>query len=175
MAGMDAPRHPELLPLVYDELHGLARHYLRGERAGHTLQATALVNEAWLRMGDRSSVDRQHFLAIGAQAMRRVLVDHARKRDRVRRGGGQWQRVTLDEPLTPGGACDFDLVEMSDLLDALAERDARAAQVVELRFFGGLTIEETARVLDVSTGTVDNDWFAARAWLSRELKRGGAG
>ncbi len=167
----DAPRHgDEILDEVYAELHRLAGHYLAGERRGHTLQATALVNEAWMRLRDRAAVDREHFLALAAQAMRRVLVDHARKRDRVRRGGGEWKRVTLDEPLVNGGARELDLVELDDLLQRLEQHDARAVKVVELRFFGGLTIEETATHLGVSTGTVDNDWYAARLWLGRELR-----
>jgi len=158
-----------ILPLVYKELHRLAERFLSRERHGHTLQATALVNEAWLRVGERSDIDKEHFLALGAQAMRRVLVDHARRRGRLKRGG-QWQRVTLAEPATPDGSCDVDLVEINDLLDRLAKRDERAAKVVELRFFGGLNIAETARVLGISRGSVDNDWFAARAWLARELR-----
>ena len=117
--------------------------------------------------------DREHFLTIGAQAMRRVLVDHARRRGRDRRGGGAWQRVTLNA-VTPGLPEDLDLVELNDLLERLTERDERSARVVELRFFGGLSIDETAAVLGVSSGTVDNDWYAARAWLRRELKRGDA-
>lgn len=159
----------DLLPLVYDELHRLADHYLVEERQGHTLQATALVNEAWLRMGDRQPVDREHFLAIGAQAMRRVLIDHARGRDAAKRGG-RLQRVTLGEPLTPGGGAEVDVLEIDEALQRLAQRDPRGARVVELRFFGGLSIDETARVLGVSSGTIDNDWFTARAWLRRELR-----
>ena len=183
MAAPDPPDDPaaprpvpaaELLPLVYDELRRLAQRYLTSERREHTLQATALVNEAWLRMEGRAVVDREHFLAVGAQAMRRVLIDHARRRKRDKRGGSDWQRVTLAEPVTPGGSPDIDLLELHDLLESLAARDARAARVVELRYFGGLTIDETARVLGVSSGTVDNDWFAAKAWLGREL-RGRAG
>lgn len=164
------PAGAALLPFVYDELRRLAAAYLAGERSNHTLQATALVNEAWLRIGERSAVDREHFLALAAQAMRRVLIDHARTRDRDKRGGGAWQRVTLAEPVTPGGTTEVDILEIHEVLERLAARDARAARVVELRFFGGLSIDETARVLGVSSGTVDNDWFAAKAWLGRELR-----
>ena len=167
----------ELLERVYDELRGLAEHYLGRERRDHTLQPTALVHEAYMRMVGREvsrDDERQHFLAIGAQAMRRVLVDHARGRNRDRRGG-TWRRVTLDVPLhgstTSEPANELDLVELSALLDRLAERDERSARVVELRFFGGLSIDETAAVLGVSSGTVDNDWLTARAWLSRELRK----
>jgi len=163
------PSAEQLVPLVYDELHRLAKRFLSRERHGHTLQATALVNEAWLRVGEHSDIDKEHFLALGAQAMRRVLVDHARRRGRLKRGG-EWQRVTLAEPVTPGGSRDVDLVEINDVLDRLAKRDERSAKVVELRFFGGLNIAETARVLGISRSSVDNDWYAARAWLARELR-----
>ncbi len=166
-----------LLPLVYDELHAMAEGYLRNERAGHTLQPTALVNEAYLRLVDRDDVgegDRERFLRIAAQAMRRVLVDHARGRQAAKRGGGSgvWERVTLDEAVAPSGCETVDLVALNDAMDRLAEKKARLSEVVELRFFGGLSIDETARVLGVSDTTVDNDWFVARAWLAREL--GGA-
>ncbi len=166
-----------LLPLVYDELHALAEAYLRRERPGHTLQPTALVNEAYLRLVDRDDVgegDRERFLRIAAQAMRRVLVDHARGRQAAKRGGGSggWERVTLDEAVAPSGCETVDLVALNDAMDRLAEKKARLSEVVELRFFGGLSIDETARVLGVSDTTVDNDWFVARAWLAREL--GGA-
>ena len=166
-----------LLPLVYDELHALAEAYLRHERTGHTLQPTALVNEAYLRLVDRDDVgegDRERFLRIAAQAMRRVLVDHARGRQAAKRGGGSgaWEKVTLDEAVAPSGCETVDLVALNDAMDRLAEKKARLSEVVELRFFGGLSIDETARVLGVSDTTVDNDWFVARAWLAREL--GGA-
>ena len=167
-----SPAAAGFAPLVYQELRGLAEHYLAGERPGHTLQATALVHEAWLRLGERSALDREHFLAIAAQTMRRVLIDHARGRQRDKRGGG-WQRVTLGEPVTPNGGREFDVLVIDELLQRLAERDARAAQVVELRFFGGLSIDETAGVLGVSSGTIDNDWFAAKAWLARKLRTDG--
>ena len=155
---------------VYDELHRLAQRYLSGERREHTLQATALVHEAWLRVGEHGTADRDHFLALSARAMRRVLVDHARSRARQKRGG-DWERVTLSGVLLDDDGRDPDVLEIHELLERLAERDERAARVVELRFFGGLTVPEVARVLGVSTGTVDTDWFAAKAWLLRELRR----
>ena len=164
-----------LLSLVYDELHALAVKYLRRERAGHTLQPTALVNEAFLKLVNRQDIedaDRERFLKIAARAMRRVLVDHARRRDKVKRGGGQWTRVTLDVAVAPSGCKVVDLVSLNDAMDRLAEKKQRLSEVVELRFFGGLTVDETARVLGVSATTIDNDWFVARAWLAREL--GGA-
>jgi len=169
-AGEGTPAADDLAPAVYDELRRLAAHYLAGERQAHTLQATALANEAWLRIGERHAVDREHFLAIGAQAMRRVLIDHARKHNSAKRGGGQLNRITLSEPLTPSRGPEVDVLEIDELLERLAKRDPRGAQVVELRYFGGLSIQETARVLDVSEGTVDNDWALAKAWLARELR-----
>jgi RNA polymerase sigma factor (TIGR02999 family) len=164
-----------LRSLVYDELHALAAKYLHRERAGHTLQPTALVNEAYLKLVNRQDIedaDRERFLRIAARAMRRVLVDHARRRDMVKRGGGEWARVTLDGAVAPSGCEVVDLVALSDAMDRLAEQKQRLSEVVELRFFGGLTVAETARVLGVSNTTIDNDWYVARAWLAREL--GGA-
>jgi RNA polymerase sigma factor (TIGR02999 family) len=161
-----------LLPLVYDELHAVAQRCLRRERRDHTLQPTALVNEAYLRLVDRDDVaeaDRERFMPIAAQAMRRVLVDHARRRNRAKRGGGIWQRVTLGGAVAPAGHDVVDLVALDDALKRLADQDSRLSQVVELRFFGGLSIDQTARVLGVSDRTVDNDWYVARAWLAREL------
>ena len=164
-----------LMPLVYDELHRLARRYMRQERPNHTLQATSLVNEAYLRLIDVNRVewrDRAHFLAVAAQMMRRILVESARNRRRQKRGGGA-VHVNLDDvqALLPDSK-ERDLVALSDALSALAMFDARMGQVVELRFFGGLTVEETAEVLNVSPETVMRDWKTAKAWLLREIRRG---
>jgi RNA polymerase sigma-70 factor, ECF subfamily len=162
-----------LTPLVYDELHRLARRYMRGEQTGHPLQTTALVNEAYLRLVDSRRVgwrNRAHFFAVAAQLMRRVLVDVAR-RQRFQKHGGDWQKVILPDGFEPAVASDTDIVAVDDALQELARLDPRKARVVELRFFGGLSLEETAEALGVSTDTVGRDWRAARAWLSRELKR----
>jgi RNA polymerase sigma factor (TIGR02999 family) len=162
-----------LVPQVYEELHRLAERYMRQERADHTLQATSLVNEAYLRLIDVNRVewrDRTHFLAVAAQMMRRILVEFARNRQRQKRGGGALHVSLDDVPELP----DFkerDFVALNDALSALATRDARMGQVVELRFFGGLTAEETADVLNVSAETVLRDWKTAKAWLLRELRR----
>ena len=163
-----------LTPVVYEELHRLARHYMTGERPDHPLQATALVNEAYLRLIDSSRVQwqgRAHFVAIAAQLMRRILVDFARSRNNQKRGRA-WQQVTLHEDLASAGGRRPDLVALDDALQALAGFDPRKAQVVEMRFFGGLTLEETAAVLGVSIDTVGRDWNAAKAWLYRELSPG---
>src|SRR5262245_42064784 len=160
-----------LTPIVYAELHRLARHYMAGERADHTLQATALVHEAYLKLVDSSRVqwqNRAHFLAVAAQIMRRILVDFARSRGYLKRGGG-WDKVTLDETVVVTADQDAGLVAIDEALQTLARFDPRKAQVVELRFFGGLTLEETAEALGVSADTVGRDWTAARAWLKREL------
>jgi len=161
-----------LMSLVYDDLHALAAAYLRNERANHTLQPTALVNEAYLRLigrDDLGQAGRDRFIRIAAQAMRRVLVDHARRRKMVKRGGGVWQRVTLDGEPAPQ-ACDVvDLVALNDSLERLAEQDPKMGEVVELRFFGGLSVEEVARVLGVSDRTIGKYWLFARGWLAREL------
>jgi RNA polymerase sigma factor (TIGR02999 family) len=162
-----------LTTLVYDELHRLADRYMRGERAGHTLQTTALVNEAYIRLVDSSRVqwqNRVHFFAIAAQLMRRVLVDFARRR-RYQKRGGDWRKITLAEGFDVAARVDDDLVAVDEALQALANLDPRKAQVVELRFFAGLSLEETAEALQVSTDTVGRDWRAAKAWLTRELKR----
>jgi RNA polymerase sigma-70 factor (ECF subfamily) len=161
----------QLIPLVYQELRCLARWYMYGERAGHTLQTTALVNEAYLRLIDSRKVQwqsRVHFFAISAQLMRRILVDFARSRRYQKRGGG-WQKVTFDEGLTVPPRQARDLVRLDSALDALARTDARKARVVELRFFGGLSVEETAEALKVSPDTVLRDWRLAKAWLAREM------
>lgn len=162
-----------LTPLVYDELHRLAGAYMRREHAGHTLQTTALVNEAYLRLVDSSRVqwqNRAHFFAIAAQLMRRILIDFARKRAYEKRGGA-WQRITFADGLGLAADIDFDLLAIDEALERLARLDARKARVIELRFFGGLSLEETAEALRVSTDTVGRDWRAAKAWLKRELQR----
>ena len=167
----------QLLPLVYDELRHLARSYLRRERPGHTLQATALVHEAYEKLADQSRVNwrgRSHFFAVAAQQMRRLLIDDARHRGRLKRGGGD-QRVTLEG--TEGGIVgpEFDLDELLSLDRALTKLeglDRREARVVELRFFSGMSAEEVAGALDVSERTVRSDWAHARAWLKNELSNG---
>jgi len=161
----------ELIPLVYDELHKMARRYMIREQAAHTLQTTALVNEAYLRMVDMRKVqwqNRAHFFAVSAQLMRRILVDFARSRNYQKRGGGK-RKVTLDDALEVSPRQDADLVLLDDALNALAVVDDRKRKVVELRFFGGLTVEETAHVLEVSSDTVMRDWKMAKVWLLREM------
>ena len=161
----------QLIPLVHHELHQIARRCLKGERPGHTLQPTALVNEAYLRLVDLRRVtwrDRTHFLAMSARLMRRVLVDFARSRRYQKRGGGLL-KVSLDEAHAVAVNRGEDLVALDDALNTLGALDERKARVIELRFFGGLSVEETAMVLDVSRDTVQRDWRLARAWLMREL------
>jgi RNA polymerase sigma-70 factor (ECF subfamily) len=161
-----------LMPLVEAELRRLARAYMRRERREHTLQTTALVNEAFLRLTDARRVrwqDRAHFLGISASLMRRVLVDHARHRGYQKRGGGA-QRVTLHEGLVRSADPALDVVALDRALDALAKVDVRKSRTIELRFFGGLSVEETAEVLQVSTDTVKRDWRLAKLWLLRELE-----
>jgi RNA polymerase sigma-70 factor, ECF subfamily len=163
-----------LIPLVYEELHRLARRYMRQERPDHTLQATSLVNEAYLRLIDVNRVvwrNRAHFFAVAAQMMRRILVESARSRQRQKRGGGG-VHVNLDDRQELPDLKEHDLVALNDALSGLATFDARMSQVVELRFFGGLTVEETADVLKVSPETVMRDWKTAKAWLLREIKQG---
>jgi RNA polymerase sigma factor (TIGR02999 family) len=161
-----------LMPLVYDELRRIAAKYMRGQRAGHTLQTTALVNEAYLRLIDSSRVNwqnRTHFFAISAQLMRRVLVDFARAKNSLKRGGERIQ-ITLDERIKAvSDERETDLVALDEALQALAELNERQAQIVELRYFGGLTEEEIAETLNVSTRTVRRDWSIARAWLFRKM------
>jgi RNA polymerase sigma-70 factor (ECF subfamily) len=165
----------QLVPLVYAELRRLARGYMRGERQDHTLQTTALINEAFLRLIDWKNANwqsRAHFFGVSAQLMRRILVDFARARRNAKRGGDR-SRVTLDEALLPAGSAT-DVVAVDDALQSLEALDARKGKVVELRFFGGLSTEETAEVLKISTRTVEREWSLAQAWLRRELaKRGG--
>jgi RNA polymerase sigma factor (TIGR02999 family) len=163
-----------LMPLVYNELHRLARYYMRRERPDHTLQATSLVNEAYLRLIDVNRVEwrnRAHFLALAAQMMRRILVESARNRQRQKRGGGA-VHVNLDDVQELPDSKEHDLVALSDALNGLATFDARMSRVVELRFFGGLTVDETAHVLNMSPETVLRDWKTAKAWLLREIRRG---
>jgi RNA polymerase sigma factor (TIGR02999 family) len=167
----------QLLPLVEAELRRLARGYMARERRGHTLQTTALVNEAFLRLTQARDVpwqDRAHFLGIAARLMRRVLVDHARARNFQKRGGAL-QQVTLDDAVAIAQQPALDLVALDRALQALAAVDERKERVIELRFFGGLSVEETAEVLKVSTDTVKRDWRLAKLWLLRELEGPGAG
>jgi len=168
-----------LVPLVHDELHRLAHRCMRQEQAGHTLQTTALVDEAYLRLVDADNVrweDRRHFFAIAATIMRRILVDFARaRRARKREAILLKAPVDLERLQVAAPQPDADIVALDDALQSLAVFDARAARVVELRYFGGLSIEETAEVLGVSPRTVKRDWAAARAWLMGELQHGGAG
>ena len=167
-----------LTPLVYEELRRLARRYMRQERGGHTLQGTALVNEAYLRLVDVTGVDwqdRAHFFAVSAQIMRRILVDAARARAADKRGGGAARvdhstAVDLDQLPAFGSDRASELCALDDALNALARMDPRRAQVIELRFFGGLTVDETAGVLQISSQSVLQDWKLARAWLTRELR-----
>jgi RNA polymerase sigma-70 factor, ECF subfamily len=171
--GQDAALE-ELVPLVHQELRRLARRYMYGERVGHTLQTTALVNEAYLRLVNSRKVNwqnRAHFFAISAQLMRRILVDSARARGYQKRGGGV-PKVTLDEALMGSKEKGQDLVKLDDALKALAEVDLRKSKVVELRFFGGLSVEESAEVLKVSPDTVHRDWRLAKAWLQCEMSKG---
>ena len=165
-----------LTPVVYDELRRLARRYMRGERPGHSLQTTALVNEAYMRLIDYKSMqwqNRAHFFAVSAQLMRRILVDHARRHN-LKRGGGV-QHVSLEETAIVDDDRPADLVALDDAMNALARIDPRKVQVVEMRFFGGLSVEETAEVLKVSPVTVMRDWSTAKAWLYRELTGGATG
>jgi RNA polymerase sigma factor (TIGR02999 family) len=164
----------ELVSILHGELHQLAKRMMARERRGHTLQATALVNEAYLRLVDAHRVqwrNRAHFLAVSAQIMRRILVEFARSQHRRKRGGGI-RPVALEEALNEmGGRIDANLVALDDALRVLTEKDPRLGQVVELRFFGGLSVEESAEVLGVSAATVMRDWKLAKIWLLRELRR----
>jgi RNA polymerase sigma factor (TIGR02999 family) len=163
-----------LIPLIHGELRRIARRCMAGERAGHSLQATALVNEAYLRLVDAQSVawhDRGHFLAVAARVMRRILVDHARARHYQKRGGHA-PMVTFDEALVVVNEPRQDFVALDDALEALAKFDERKSRVVELRFFGGLTVDDTAAVLKVSPETVMRDWRLAKIWLRREMREG---
>ncbi len=162
-----------LIPLLDRELHRIAKHHMAGQPAGHTLQTTALVNEAFLHLIEArraSWLDRSHFLAACSQIMRRILVDHARRRQAAKRGGGACV-VPLEEAWVVSQEPDTDVVAVDEALDALAKIDPRKAKVVELRFFGGLSVEETAAVLEISGESVMRDWRLARAWLARELDK----
>jgi len=175
-SGGDAGAAERLMPLVYDELRRLARSYLRRERSDHTLQPTALVNEAYLKLVDQTRVswqDRHHFFGIAAQMMRRVLVDHARANAAEKRGG-QRGKVSLDDVNVSTGERAAELVELDDALRRLTEVFPRKGQVVELRFFGGFSVEESAAILGVSDKTVMREWESAKLWLYRELDEGGA-
>jgi RNA polymerase sigma factor (TIGR02999 family) len=164
-----------IVPVVYGELRRLAHHYLRRERTGHTLQATALVHEVYVRLASQGVSDwetRAHFVGVAGHLMRQILVDYARNRGREKRGGRDMHRVPLDEAIAIIDPSECDQWEaLDEALDRLAELSARQAQIVELRYFGGLTIEETARLLAISPKTVKRDWSIARAWLRRELAR----
>jgi RNA polymerase sigma-70 factor (ECF subfamily) len=166
-----------LMPLVYDQLRAIAHKYFQDERPGHTLQPTAVVHEAYLRLVDESRVEwqgRTHFRAICAKVMRRVLIDYARARKRARRGGGQ-QTMVLDSAVAPLDIDGLDAVDLNDALEQLESLDSRQARIVELRFFGGLSVEEVATTLGVSKRTVEGDWTHAKAWLRNELERGASG
>jgi len=170
--------HPEaaerLIPLVYDELHRLAARYMAREAPDHTLQPTALINEAYLRLVDQTRVDwqgRAHFIGVAAQMMRRILINHARDRNAARRGGG-WDRVALEDDLLAAPTQMAEWLAIDEALQRLAAKDEQQCRVVELRFFGGLTAEETAEVLGVSAKTVQREWKMARAWLHREIGKG---
>ncbi|HEX5228566.1 MAG TPA: sigma-70 family RNA polymerase sigma factor [Bryobacteraceae bacterium] len=160
-----------LVPLVYDELRRLAQLYLSREKPGHTLSSTALVHEAYLRLVRQTEVtwqNRAHFFAVAARMMRRILVDHARRHAYAKRGGGA-MTLSLDESVAAAPERELDLVALDDALEALAKLDERQSRMVELRFFGGLSIEETSEVLGVSAPTVKREWASARAWLYREI------
>jgi len=168
----DRSARDRLMRLVYDELHGVARAYMRRERSDHTLQATALVNEAYIRLAAGAEIewqDRAHFFRTAAQAMRRILVDHARRLKSAKRGEGK--KFALEETRLITPSLDLDLLDLDHALDSLAELDPRQTRIVELRFFAGLTVEETAEVLELSTATVKREWRTAKAWLRRELRR----
>jgi len=167
----DEAARDELMPLVYNELHRLAHQYMNRERPGHTLQTSALVNEAFVRLVDQKDVhwqNRAHFFGIAAQMMRRILVDYARGRRYAKRGGSAHQ-VSLDEAMIVSEERSAEVVALDDALKGLAEIDQSKSQIVELRFFGGLSIEETAEILKVSPGTVMRDWTLAKAWLRRQM------
>lgn len=169
--GAASPIADQLLPIVYEELRRLASGQMRREAPGHTLQTTALVNEAYLRLVDadaQSWNSRAHFVRIAARAMRQVLIDHARGR-RAQKRGGDWIRTPLDENAIPSDSDAIDVLALDEAMQHLAELDPLMAQVVELRFFGGLNVQETAKLLDISPTTVKREWRAARAWLLSEI------
>lgn len=162
-----------LIPLVHQELRRLAHHYLKQERREHTLQTTALVNEAYLKLVDHKGMhwqNRAHFFAVAAQAMRRILVDHARTRDALKRGGGL-AMTNLDEAATVADTQAAELLALNDALDQLAHLDARKSRIVELRYFGGMTVEEAAEVVGLSPTTVNREWQSAKTWLLRTMSQ----
>lgn len=164
----------QLIPLVYEEMRRLAGYYMRRQRVGHTLQTSALINEAYLRLLDHKNMkweNRAHFFAVAAQAMRRILVDHARSRNYLKRGGGA-MKVSLDEAVIVAEERAAELIALDDALMGLAAFDSRKSQIVEMRYFGGLSVEETAEVLGVSGVTVMREWRSAKGWLLRELSKG---
>ena len=172
----DQVARDQLMPLVYEELHRLAHRYMKRESPGHTLQTSALVNEAFVRLVGQNNVrwqNRTHFFGIAAQMMRRILVDYARSRNYAKRGGGA-ARISFDEALIVSDERSAEVVNVHEALERLAKFDARKSQIVELRFFGGLSIDETAEVLSVSPGTVMRDWTLAKAWLRREISSDGS-
>jgi RNA polymerase sigma factor (TIGR02999 family) len=161
-----------LVPLVYTELRRLAHYYLQGENTGHTLESTALVHEAYMRLAGRSPLqlqNRTHFFAVASHLMRQILVDYARRRRRAKRDGGR--KLTLDEAVFLRAGRDLDLVALDDALNELSRLDAQQSQIVELRFFGGLSIAQTADLLSISPATVKREWVTARVWLHREMSR----
>ena len=163
----------KLMPLVYSELRRLATNYLRRERAGHTLQPTALVNEAYLKLVDQRNArwqNRAHFFGIAAQLMRRILVDHARQRQAVKRGGQDQQRLSITSAETVIKQPQIDLLALNEAMNELAQLDPQQSRIVELKFFGGLSIEEIAEVLSIGHATVERDWKMARAWLRKQLE-----
>lgn len=167
----DGDANQQFYALVYDELRRLAHHYMRGERRGHTLQTTALVNEAFLRLMPKTAIDwqdRGHFFKAAAGTMRAILVDHARKRKRVKRGAGA-ERVPLDDVLHAYEQQSLDVIELDEALGKLGEVDAQLRQITELRYFTGLTVDEVATVLETSKSTVERGWATARAWMKLEL------
>jgi RNA polymerase sigma factor (TIGR02999 family) len=172
--GKDTEASDAVLNLVYDELHRQARRYLRRERAGHTLQTTALVHEVYLKLVKQKNIaweSRSHFFAVAAKLMRQILIDYARTKHRAKRGGAG-DKVPLENALTVGvGDTDFDLLALDQALTSLAAKEEHLAKIVELRFFSGLSVEDTAEVLGVSDSTVKRDWQMAKAWLRRELIR----
>ena len=173
LANGDRSAADRLMPLVYDELHALAERYMRRERPGHTLQPTALTHEAYFRLIDQSRVDwksRAHFFGVAAEMIRRILVDHARKRAAAKRGGGAG-KVEASEAADPSQESPVDLLALDEALQELRQLNERQSEVVDLRFFGGLSVEETAHVLGVSPRTVKGDWHVARAWLRNHMER----
>lgn len=167
----DSGAFDALVPLVYDDLHKRAHHYLRRERAGHTLQTTGLVHEAYLKLVHQDRADwktRGQFLGVASQVMRRILVDAARERQAAKRGSGE-ATIVLDDSMGGGTAFSIDVLALNDALERLAEMDPRQARIVELRYFAGLTVEDTAAALDISPTTVKREWNSARAWLFKQL------